>query len=66
MKSNFSPTGVLDIGSYELKFIIFKIEKSKIKILSKSILKTDGLKRGVISDLNKLTKSIKEIIMQLN
>jgi len=62
MKSNFSPTGVLDIGSYELKFIIFKIEKSKIKILSKSILKTDGLKRGLISDLNKFTKSIKEII----
>jgi cell division protein FtsA len=62
MKNNFSPTGVLDIGSYELKFIIFKIEESKMQILSKSILKTDGIKRGVISDLNKLTKSIKEII----
>ena len=62
MENNFSPAGVLDIGSYELKFIIFKIEKSKIQILSKSILTTDGLKRGVISDLDKLTKSIKEII----
>lgn len=62
MENNFSPTGVLDIGSYELKFIIFKIDKSKIQILSKSILKTDGIKHGVISDLVKLTKSIKEII----
>ena len=62
MESNFSPSGVLDIGSYELKFIIFKFEKAKIQILSKSVLKTDGIKHGVISNLDKLTKSIKEII----
>jgi cell division protein FtsA len=62
MESNFSPSGVLDIGSYELKFIIFKLDKAKIQILSKSVLKTDGIKRGVISNLDKLTKSIKEMI----
>ena len=62
MISNIPPTGVLDIGSYQSKFLIFKIENNKIKILSKSILNTSGIKRGVISDLEKLTSSIKEII----
>ena len=62
MISNIPPTGVLDIGSYQSKFIIFKIENNKIEILSKSILNTSGIKRGVISDLEKLTSSIKEII----
>jgi cell division protein FtsA len=62
MINNISPTGVLDIGSYQSKFIIFKIENNKFEILSKSILNTRGIKRGVISDLEKLTSSIKEII----
>ena len=62
MINNISPTGVLDIGSYKSKFIIFKIENNKFEILSKSILNTRGIKRGVISDLEKLTSSIKEII----
>ena len=62
MINNISPTGVLDIGSYQSKFIIFKIENNKFEILSKSILNTRGIKRGVISDLEKLTSTIKEII----
>jgi cell division protein FtsA len=62
MISNIPPTGVLDIGSYQSKFIIFKTENNKTEILSKSILNTSGIKRGVISDLEKLTSTIKEII----
>ena len=56
MNKDKQAMGVLDIGSYHSKFIIFKIQDNKIQILSKFILKTEGIKRGVISDLEKLTK----------
>ena len=62
MNSNFEPIGVLDIGSYQLKFIIFKIQLDKFKILSKSISHTNGIKKGSISDLSQLSESIKNII----
>ena len=62
MNSNFEPIGVLDIGSYQLKFIIFKIHNSKFEILSKSISYTSGIKKGSISDLGQLSESIKNII----
>ena len=62
MNSNFEPIGVLDIGSYQLKFIIFKIYNSKFEILSKSISYTSGIKKGSISDLGQLSESIKNII----
>ncbi len=62
MNKDKQAMGVLDIGSYHSKFVIFKIQDNKIQILSKFILKTKGIKRGVISDLEKLTKSLKEII----
>jgi len=62
MNSNFEPIGVLDIGSYQLKFIIFKIHNSKFEILSKSISYTSGIKKGLISDLGQLSESIKNII----
>ena len=62
MNSNFEPIGVLDIGSYQLKFIIFKIHNFKFEILSKSIAFTRGIKKGSISDLSQLSESIKSII----
>jgi len=62
MNNNFEPTGVLDIGSYQLKFVIFKVQDSKFEILSKSISYTKGIKKGSISDLNKLSESIKNLI----
>lgn len=62
MNSNFEPIGVLDIGSYQLKFIIFKIHNFKFEILSKSISYTKGIKKGSISDLSQLSESIKIII----
>jgi cell division protein FtsA len=62
MNNNFEPTGVLDIGSHQLKFIIFKVEHYKLEILSKSISYTKGIKKGSISDLNKLSESIKNLI----
>ena len=62
MINDLDPSGVLDIGSYQSKFIIFKINNSKTEILSKIILKTEGVKKGFISDLNKLNKLINELI----
>ena len=62
MNNYYDPIGVLDIGSYQLKFIIFKIQNTKFEILSKSISYTSGIKKGSISDLNKLSESIKNII----
>jgi len=62
MNSNFEIIGVLDIGSYQLKFIIFKIHNFKFEILSKSISYTNGIKKGSISDLSQLSESIKSII----
>ena len=62
MINDLDAGGVLDIGSYQSKFIIFRIKNSKIEILSKIILKTSGIKKGFISDLNKLNKLINELI----
>jgi len=62
MNNNFDPIGVLDIGSYQLKFIIFKTQSSEFEILSKSISYSNGIKKGSISDLNKLSESIKNLI----
>ena len=62
MTINVQPSGALDIGSYQSKFIIFKIDNSKIYILSKIVLKTEGIKKGFISDLPKLKKLINELI----
>jgi len=62
MSSNFEPIGILDIGSYQLKFIIFKIQNSKFEILSKSTSYTNGIKKGSISDLSQLSEAIKNII----
>jgi len=62
MISHIPPSGVLDIGSYQSKFIIFEIINSNVYVLSKTILKTEGIKKGFISDVSKLTKLISELI----
>ena len=62
MLNNLKPTGVIDLGTYETKFIIFLVKEAKVEILAKSIIKTQGIKKGIISDLNKLSDTIKEVI----
>ena len=62
MLNNLKPTGVIDLGSFETKFIIFLVKEAKVEILAKSIIKTQGIKKGIISDLNKLSDTIKEVI----
>ena len=62
MLNNLKPTGVIDLGAYEIKCIIFLIKEGETKILAKSIIKTQGIKRGLVSDLNKLSYVIKEVI----
>ena len=62
MLNNLKPTGVIDLGSHETKFIIFLVKEAKVEILAKSIIKTQGIKKGIISDLNKLSDTIKEVI----
>lgn len=62
MLNNLDPTGIIDLGSYQIKFIIFSINNSEIKILSRSILKTEGVKRGIVTDLDKLSNVIKKIV----
>ena len=62
MLNNLKPTGVIDLGSYETKFVIFCVKDSQVEILAKSIIKTQGIRKGIISDLNKLSDTIKEVI----
>ena len=62
MINNVSPSGVLDIGSYQSKCIIFRITNSRIEILSKVILKTEGIKKGFVTDLKKLSDLINKLI----
>lgn len=62
MKEFENPIGVLDIGSYSSKFIIFSKIDEKIKILSSLSIKTNGIKKGIISDLEKLSSCLKELI----
>lgn len=62
MSISLEPTGVIDIGSFQTKFIIFAIKNSEVEILSKSILNTEGIKKGIITDLERLGKIITEVI----
>jgi len=56
--------GVLDIGSDTVKFIIFSVSgiEKKIQILANTKIKTNGIKKGIISDLDKLSEIVKEAI----
>ena len=59
-----TPVGVLDIGSETSKFIIFSISSSenKIQILANTIINTKGVKKGIISDLDNLSETVKKLI----
>ena len=62
MINNLEPIGILDIGAYETKFLIFKIDNSTIEIISYAKLPTQGIKKGIVSDLDKLSECISKVI----
>jgi cell division protein FtsA len=59
-----TPVGVLDIGSETSKFIIFSISGSdnQVQILANTTIHTKGVKKGIISDLDKLSETVKKLI----
>ena len=58
-----SPKGIIELGNINVKCLIFKInEDSTSDILSTSIIKSEGMHNGVITNLNKATKTIRSCI----
>lgn len=60
---NKETIGILDIGSQKIKFLILSLdEKNFIKIHSKNLIFSSGVKKGNIVDLEKLSLVIKQCI----
>jgi len=58
-----SPKGIIELGNINVKCLIFKInEDNTSDILSTSIIKSEGMHNGVITNLNKATKTIRSCI----
>jgi len=64
---NFSKTVVsIDIGTCKITGLAgFKDEYGMIKILAESSVKTNGVMRGIINNTDKISRSIKEVIKNL-
>ena len=55
--------GVIELGNINLKCVIFEIsDNNELKILSNSIMKTDGIHNGVVVNINRASKAIRSCI----
>lgn len=50
----------VDIGSDTMKVVVFELYKNKLNLLAASSVKSMGVKKGVITNLNEASTSIKE------
>jgi len=53
------PQGIIEIGNFNLKCIIFKIDNNSIKILSNSTQISEGFHNGVVKNLIKASQAIR-------
>ena len=55
----------IDIGSDTVKVVVTELCNSKINLLAASSIKSDGIKKGLITDALKASESIKEAITKV-
>ncbi|MEK9742122.1 MAG: hypothetical protein VW200_03690, partial [Pelagibacteraceae bacterium] len=59
------PIGILDLGSYKIKFLIVSRDKEDfINIHSKRMIHASGIKNGNVTDVLKLSNILKQCIGQ--
>ena len=60
--TNENINGVIELGNENLKCLIFQINNDTSEIISKSVIKSEGIYNGVIVNLSKATSSIRSCI----
>ena len=53
------PQSIIEIGNFNLKCIIFKVDNNSLKILSTSIYPSEGIHNGVVKNLIKASQAIR-------
>ena len=56
------PIGIIELGNLKIKCLIFTINNSKAKILSTSIISSEGIHNDVVMNLTKATNAIRSCI----
>ena len=55
----------VDIGSDTVKVVVCELYKNKITLLAKTTVSNSGLKKGLITDVESVKKSVKMAISQV-
>ena len=55
----------VDIGSDAIKVIVCELYKGKLNLLAATSVKSDGVKKGLITDLEKASISLKKAISEI-
>ena len=56
----------VDIGSSDIKIVVLEELEGKLNVLASKCFPTDGVKKGIIIDDDKVTKSLKEAFEEIN
>lgn len=55
----------IDIGSDTIKVVVCELFKNKLSLLAASSVKSEGIKKGLITDVNEALKSVKKAITEV-
>ena len=56
----------MDLGNGYIKGVVFGLEDSKVTVLVKDLVKTKGVRKGKVLDVNALVESMSEAIKTFN
>jgi cell division ATPase FtsA len=57
---------IMDLGNGYIKGVVFGLEDSKVTVLVKDLVKTKGVRKGKVLDVNALVESMSEAIKTFN
>lgn len=55
----------IDLGTDSIKIVVMELHKNKLNLLAASSFKSKGIKKGVISDIERATESLKNAIKEV-
>ena len=56
------PIGIIELGNFNIKCLIFKISNNNVEILSTSITPSDGFHNDIVVNLSKASSAIRVCI----
>ena len=56
------PIGIIELGNFNIKCLIFKISNNNVEILSTSITPSDGFHNDIVVNLSKASSAIRACI----